>query len=256
MVITEKKSTFVLIHGSWHGGWCWDHTKKHITNRRYPVYAPTLSGCGERFQENEVSFIDLHSHIKDIVEFIKEKNLNNIILVGHSYAGLLLTEVSNALANRIKGLIYLDAYYVEAGKKGMDLWKPEQVEEANRLKDEGYPFGDPLDPEMLGIIDTDLKESIRKRLTPHPLATYETIVEDENFETKLIPRIYIHCTQGPLVPIFEPIKRKIKTLNWPITFFDGPHDMMITQPSELGDFLIEVTEKYLLGGNKQFERKC
>ena len=106
--VDTKRATFVLVHGAWYGGWCWKKVTSRLTSAGHTVYTPTLTGLGERRHlVNEG--IDLDTHIQDIVSMIEFEDLNDIILVGHSYAGFVISGVADKIPGRIRKIVYLDA---------------------------------------------------------------------------------------------------------------------------------------------------
>ena len=116
---TGNSATFVLVHGAWHGGWCWKKVAALLRKEGFVVYAPTLSGLGERSHQLGPE-IDLDVHIQDIVNVLEYEDLHHVILVGHSYAGMVITGVAGKAGNRIDQLVYLDAFLPENGKSLSD----------------------------------------------------------------------------------------------------------------------------------------
>ena len=111
-------TTFVLVHGAWHGGWCYARTAKLLRSQGHDVFTPTLSGVGERVHMNGPG-INLSLHMLDICNVPKYEGLSDIVLCGHSYGGLVITGVADAMPERIRSLVYLDAFVPENGKA---LW--------------------------------------------------------------------------------------------------------------------------------------
>src|ERR1700683_2177449 len=104
-----KPRTFVLVHGAWHGGWCWRRVADRLSAKGHYVVAPTLSGVGER-SHLPPDVINLTTQINDVVGEIKWKDLDNIVLVGHSYGGMVITGVAEQMRDRIAAMVYLDAF--------------------------------------------------------------------------------------------------------------------------------------------------
>ncbi|MBO6783279.1 MAG: alpha/beta fold hydrolase, partial [Alphaproteobacteria bacterium] len=119
-------ATFVLVHGSWHGGWCWRDTAPLLRARGHEVRTPTLTGCGENVHRLDGG-IDLGIHAQDVVNLLFYEDLHDVILVGHSYAGLVVAMAAPGIAERLRSLVYLDAYIVPPGGRGVDLWDDERV---------------------------------------------------------------------------------------------------------------------------------
>ncbi len=105
---TGPKNTYVIVHGSWGGGWDWKHVGQLLTADGNEVYRPTLAGLGEHYHLASTN-IDLDTHIQDVVNVILWENLHNVVLVGHSYGGMIITGVADRVPDRIKRLVYIDA---------------------------------------------------------------------------------------------------------------------------------------------------
>src|SRR5262245_12927354 len=111
--------TYVLVHGAWHGGWCWAKVARLLRDAAQDVYTPTLTGLGERahLARHEV---DLETHIQDVVAVLESEELRGVTLVGHSYAGMVISGVAARVTGRISHLVYLDAFVPESGKCVLD----------------------------------------------------------------------------------------------------------------------------------------
>src|SRR5690606_11511219 len=120
-----SKSTFVLVHGAWHGGWCWSRVAERLRDSGHIVYTPTLTGLGERSHllSHEIT---LQTFVNDVVNVLVWEDLNEVILVGHSFAGLVITGVADVVPERLNRLVYLDAFILESGVSTFDTL-PAQV---------------------------------------------------------------------------------------------------------------------------------
>src|SRR4051812_39309312 len=117
--MAQGKITFVLVHGAWHGGWCWKKVLPFLTSAGYEVFTPTLTGLGERSHLLSPQ-INLDTHIKDIIAVLEYEDLKDVILLGHSYAGMVITGVAVQSGMRLAHLVYLDAVIPENGKSFKD----------------------------------------------------------------------------------------------------------------------------------------
>ena len=115
----RRKSTFVLVHGAWHGGWCWQRVTPLLRAAGHEVYAPTLTGLGER-DHLASRGTSLATHIVDIADTLQMEDLKDVVLVGHSYGGMVITGVADRSRARIRSLVYLDAFVPENGKSLLD----------------------------------------------------------------------------------------------------------------------------------------
>src|SRR5713226_3251144 len=132
-------ATFVLVHGAWHGGWCWKKLAPLLRAAGHEVYTPTLTGLGERAHLLSRS-VNVDTHAQDVLGVLACEDLREVTLVGHSYAGLLLPVIANAAADRLRQLVYLDAAVAASGLALFGRY-PEtraQVAEAVRTAGEGW----------------------------------------------------------------------------------------------------------------------
>ena len=113
-------ATFVLVHGMWHGGWCWQKVTPLLRAAGHDVYTPTLTGLGERRHLRSAE-IDLNTHVQDVVNVFEYEDLRDVILVGHSFGGTLASVIAEKIPDRIAHLVNLDGPLPEAGKALKDL---------------------------------------------------------------------------------------------------------------------------------------
>ena len=108
-------TTFVLVHGAWHGSWCWKRVRQDLQARGHAVFTPTLTGVGER-SHLLARNVDLETHVLDVVNLIAWEDLHDLVLCGHSYGGCVVTGVADRLPERIRALVYLDAFVLDDGE--------------------------------------------------------------------------------------------------------------------------------------------
>jgi pimeloyl-ACP methyl ester carboxylesterase len=235
-------ATFVLVHGSWHGGWCWQKLTPRLVAAGHHVLAPTLTGCGPNVHMVDRG-IDLETHIKDIANLLFYEDLDDVILVGHSYAGMIIGAAAMRTAPRVRALVYLDAYVIESGKTGFDIWSPERLAAARAAMARGEMFREPFEPEFLGITDPKTAAWLRARLTPHPLATYDQPIEDDSSANARLPRLYIACTKGPTAPIFASTVERVRARGWDVDELASGHNAMMLEPEKLAGLLLAFERK-------------
>ncbi|MBV9253581.1 MAG: alpha/beta fold hydrolase, partial [Actinobacteria bacterium] len=117
-------ATFVLVHGAWHGGWCWRKLTPLLRAAGHEVFTPTLTGLGERSHLGHPD-VGLATHVGDVAQVLWYEDLSNVVLVGHSYGGLVIGGVADQAPGRLKHLVYLDAFVPEHGRSMLDLGPPE-----------------------------------------------------------------------------------------------------------------------------------
>jgi pimeloyl-ACP methyl ester carboxylesterase len=231
-------ATFVLVHGTGHGGWCWRSVVPLLRAAGHEVYTPTLTGVGERAHLLAPT-VDLSTHIADVANLLYYEDLSEVALVGHSYAGMVVTGVAGAAPERLSRLIYLDAYIPSAGESWYDLQPPGWADSL-RAELAGSWQRPPGDPVALGVTDPALVGWMQARLTPHPLATYEQRLPEGSPMAAGIPGAYIHCTQGPGAPRFAGFAALAEERGWPVRYLATGHDAMLSAPEQVARLITEL----------------
>ena len=240
---------FVLVHGTGHGGWCWKYVRDILHERGHRVYTPTLTGCGERSHLLHPD-IGLELHITDIVNVLEWEELDNVVLVGHSYAGLVISGVADRAKDRLRHLIYLDAIIPRDGDSLLTARRDISVEEmaANEAQlrriapDGNYIVG--FSAERFGIPPEppDRVEWVERRLTPHPLKSWLDPVNFENGGEDGVPCTFIECT----VPAMPGAGLKVHAQyarehpQWRYVELKTGHDAMVTEPQACADLFLEA----------------
>ena len=242
-------ATFVLVHGAWHGGWCWRDVQALLTARGARVFCPTLTGLGERAHLREpVPSLDMH--IQDIVGVIEAEELDNLVLVGHSYGGMVITGVADRLRNRMRHVVYLDAAVPRNGETFASQAPgstPESVAAAvaqfKSLAPDGVWMG-VFPPVVLGVPPENTKATawLTRRMTPHPLRTWLDPIALANGGSDGLARTYILCT-APVMrgASFAAHAARIKTdPTWRYREIATGHDAMVTEPAKTAALLAEL----------------
>lgn len=230
---------FVLVHGTGHGGWCWQKVAPILRAAGSEVYAQTLTGVSDR--SHLVNYgINLTTHITDITNLLFYEDLSDVVLVGHSYAGMVITGVAAKASERLRQLIYLDAYVPEEGESEMDLWPPEMRAgiEADAHNSDG--LRPPPSTELLGITDREMADWVRERVTPHPLETYTEAVPKAKAGNDTLECAYISCTQGPLTHVFGRFAEKARKDDWIVREIATGHNAMLTAPDKVAKLLLDI----------------
>lgn len=237
--------TFVLVHGSWHGGWCWKDVAKRIRTLGNEVFTPTLSGLGERNHLQKCG-IDLSTHIQDVSNLINFEDLTDVVLVGHSYGGMVITSVASILYEKIARLIYLDAFVPSAGQREFDLLDAgEAIGKKGDFKEDGIWLRPPASLEYLGVAGLKERDWISSRLTVLPLEVYNSPCPSPLNEAKFnaIPRTFIHCANGPSAKRFAPFAEKARTNSWKLFELPTGHDAMLSMPQELAALIVKAASE-------------
>jgi len=228
-------ATFVLVHGAWHGGWCWVRVARLLRDAAHEVYTPTLTGLGERAHLARPE-IDLETHIQDVVNVLEAEELRQVTLVGHSYAGMVITGVAARAAARLSHLVYVDAFVPEAGKAMLDYSSRAQViRESTREGGEGWRVP-PLPPVAFGVTSQRDTEWLTRRLTPQPLQTLEQTLPATGGER--LKRSYVYCAK-PAIGSFDQFAERLRDdRKWSFHELKTGHDAMVTAPGDLARLLL------------------
>ena len=234
-------STYVLVHGGGHGGWCYQPVARLLRAQGHEVYTPTLTGLGERAHLLNPS-IDLDTHIVDVVNVLRYEDLRDVILVGHSYGGMVITGVADRAPARVGHLVYLDAATPEDGESLLDLAglllnaarQHARIENGVELVLD--PGTDPLG--FYGVTDPEQIEWMKERLTPHPWKCFEQKLRLADSDALAqIPRSHIVCTSTLSGRNIEKLKQQSEGRLWDV---DTGHDLMITEPQRVAELLGRV----------------
>ena len=236
----NNKPHFLLIHGAWHGGWVWNEISEILRYQRYSVSTPTLTGLGEK-KHLLSSKITIETFIEDVVNHIIFENLNNIILVGHSFAGSVISGVADRLKDRIQKLIYFDAMILIDGQKPFDITPKETVEQRIEL---AKKFGNNISipapsADAFGVFDIKKSLLLEEKLTPHPLSAFQSKLILKNEVGNGIPLSYIFCTK-PVYKSLESSREVVRKMKWPIFELNAGHNAMLTHPKETLNLLMKI----------------
>ncbi|MDT9664687.1 alpha/beta hydrolase [Rhodococcus qingshengii] len=242
-------SPIVLIAGAWHGGWCWRDVAALLRAAGHEVYTPTLTGVSDRAHLLSPS-TGLDTHIEDITRLIEFHELNDVVLVGHSYAGQVVTGVADRLSQKISQRIYLDAFVGDDGDAAIDLL-PTSVAGHYRDSVEDQGFGWLIPPRSLEVLGVTLAEDLSwltPRLTPHPWKTYTDRL-DLSGSVDTVAASYIECTDW--MRVFRPYAKKAAAAGFVTRELATGHEAMVTAPRELANVLIELVDGCATGATTQ-----
>ena len=235
-------SDFVLVHGAWHGAWCWQRIVTPLWAAGHRAFAVTLTGSGERAHLLAPT-ISLQTHIADVAGVIEAEELRDAIVVGHSYAGLVITGVAARLASTtppaIGRLVYLDAVVPRPG----EAWSSTHSDETRaqrRLAIAATGAIPPPDPAAFGLAGAD-RAWVMRRQTPHPGGVYDEALGFDADRLGGLPRTFIDCTAPALPTIAESRRRVRAEPGWSIAEIATGHDAMVSAPMALLDILLSLT---------------
>jgi pimeloyl-ACP methyl ester carboxylesterase len=234
-------TTFLLVHGAWHGGWSWKKLTPLLRGAGHEVFTPTLTGLGERAHLLSPA-IDLHTHVQDILGVLICEDLTNVILVGHSYGGMLITAVAERVPERLAHLVYLDAFVPQDGQSLFDFLLADQLQsfqEQARTVGDGWRLPPPP-LKVWGITDEEDVRWMSSRVGDHPIKTFMEPVRLSNPDAAALPRTFISCTTHPRPALVATAKRLRSDPAWRYRELVAGHDAMVTEVRQTADLLLEV----------------
>jgi pimeloyl-ACP methyl ester carboxylesterase len=240
-------TNFVLIHGALHGGWCWRPVVQRLEAGGHNVFAPSLTGLGDRVHLLSRS-VNLETHATDVVNLIEAEELDDLVLVGHSYGGMVVTQAADRVAARIRGIVFLDAYVAEDGKSAMDLMTPMRAAGMRKLAEtagQGWLMP-PMSAAAMGVTDPKDQAWVDRRCVPHPLATMTQPARITGAWMGIPRKTYILC-EGQFVrpesnapSPFPAIAARLREApGWRVTTLPCGHDAMVIMPDRVTELLLE-----------------
>lgn len=238
---SAQSLVFVLVHGAWHGGWCWQKVAALLRAQGHTVYTPTLTGLGERSHLISAD-ITLDTFVDDVANLIRWEKLCNVVLVGHSFGGLVISGVADALAKQLRQLIYLDAFILPHGLSTFDTLPADTVQKMRQLASKHTVAAVPAPPaHALGLSAKDELDFIAGRLTPQPLSTYESALNLQNSHIgNHLPCTYISCTSPAFNAVEASKQWAAEQKNWDMQELACGHMAMISAPEALSKLLLEL----------------
>jgi pimeloyl-ACP methyl ester carboxylesterase len=229
-------SVFVLVHGAWHGGWVWQRVAPLLRAAGHEVHTPTLTGVSDRAHLLNPS-VGLGTHVQDVVALLEAFDLTDVVLVGHSYAGQVVTGVADRVPERLRLRVYLDAFVGDDGEAAIDLL-PSTVAGHYRESVAGPGFGwlIPVRPlTVLGVTDEGDLRWLGARLTPHPWLTYTEPLRLRN-NGDVVPAVFVECVDW--MRVFHTHAERAAARGWAVHEVMTGHEAMVTAPEKLADVLL------------------
>jgi pimeloyl-ACP methyl ester carboxylesterase len=238
----DNEQAIVLVHGAWHGGWCYRRVADLLRGDGHRVYTPTLTGLGERSHLLSRS-INLSTHIADITNLIRWEEIQKLILVGHSYGGMVVTGVADAMTDRVSALVYLDAFLPTAGKSFHDILPTEVAEAQVHGARASNGLSVPPIPAAAFNVNEDDRLWVDSLCTPHPLGTLTQPIELTGSHTRIPRKSYVLATKNP-IQLFQGFARSMRN-DRSSTSYELPcgHDVMIDLPKETAAIIEEAAAR-------------
>jgi pimeloyl-ACP methyl ester carboxylesterase len=245
MVSSDRTRTrrLVLVHGAYHGGWCWRRVTQVLASRGVDAYTPTLTGLGQR-RHLLTPETALSTHIEDIVNLFEFEDLDAAVLVGHSYAGMVIAGVAEAIPERIAHLVFLDAMVPRDGEAVFDALPEIRARETDATV-AGRRVGviTPPSPEYFGVERPAEIAWVGGHLTPMPSLCYAERIRLANAAAQEVPRTYLLCAaqpEGVLKAATEAAYERFRGADRGHRELPGPHDIMVTHPEVLAEALLSL----------------
>jgi pimeloyl-ACP methyl ester carboxylesterase len=226
---TISPTTFVLVHGAWHGGWCWQRVVDLLVRQGHTVHAPTLTGLCERSHLLSPD-IDLSTHVADVVNEVLWKDLDRVVLCGHSYGGMVISGAAEQLAERIASIVYLDAFVPEDGQSLYDILGAEQPAL------DAYLVA-PITAEQFNVNEAD-RAWVNSKMTQQPVACFTERLTLSGAAQRVAKKTYIRATVGASPQFQAAFERLSADRSWTTHAVDCGHDVMLDKPAELAELLV------------------
>lgn len=225
-------ATFLFVHGAWHGGWCWKAVEARLRAAGHETHAPTLTGVGERAHLARPD-IDADTHVEDILNVIKWRELKDVILVGHSYGGLIITGVAGRVPEKIRALVYLDAFAPE--ESGLSLFATANPERLAGFEAQLADGGFMISPDLFDAWTDDpaIKAWLKTMCTPQPVECFRKGVTLTGREAEVAHRHYIIAARNRPSAFWGEYERVRARPDWTVDEIAAKHDAMVEDPDGL-----------------------
>jgi pimeloyl-ACP methyl ester carboxylesterase len=232
--------TFLLLHGAMRGAWLWDRMALLLEKNGAKAIPYDLPGHGKRLPE--ATGVNMSAYIDDVLDYIGREDLNDLILVGHSMSGIIISRVAEEAPERIRHLVYLAAVVPQDGEALIDLLTKERQDSLRKFEGKATALFGPLEalrPNYFTDQEGPDKEFYLRQLTPQPLAVFFEKISLKRFYSLSIPRTYIMGLKDKALPA-DLTQRFAKRLGVEPIRIDAGHDMMVVRPEEVAEVLLAL----------------
>ena len=229
---------FILVHGAWHGSWCWERVQHRLEQAGHSGLAADLSYVRAK---NQTGDVDLSTHVSELVEFVEGNAESDIVLCGHSYGGMVISEAACRLQDKIKHLVYLDALLPAPGQSAVDMMSPDMRVAFYEMVTErgGGHLIPPRSAAALGVHDPQDAAWVDAKCAPFPLACFE---EPAGLDGGLpnCPKTYLLARDNCPSVFEQTYKRLANQAGWTRAILPTGHDAMITAPDAVAEYLLAL----------------
>jgi pimeloyl-ACP methyl ester carboxylesterase len=248
-----RMAAYVLVGGGWLGGWCWQRVARLLREEGHDTYPTTLTGLGGRVHLASPQ-VDLETHITDVVNLIEFEDLRDVVLLGHSYAGIVVTGAADRVPDRISQLVYLDTGALPDGTAIIETFPTEARRHIERQVEElgdGWRFPMPPQEELAtfgsleGLDDAGL-EMLRSRAVDQPFGTFTQPLLLKNPAREALPKVGILCSFSleevqAIIASGNPVFREMASPNWRFIELPTGHYPMFSRPDDLAAVLLDLS---------------
>lgn len=231
--------TFVLVHGAWHGGWCWQLLARELRKRGHDVFTPTMTGLGERSHLLSTD-INLDTHIADIVNVFKWEDIKDATLVLHSYAGWPGSGAVEQLTERLRALVYLDAFVPEDGQSNLDMQPADRLKIIHETRDRGEAGRPPPDAATFKIMNPEHERLVAEKMTLQPIGVTFQKIKLTGARDRVPVKAYIRAGRDTNSAFDTFFTRYDADPAWRTWKLDCGHHVMLDMPDGLADILEEL----------------
>lgn len=230
--------TFVLVHGAWHGGWAWRRVADRLEQRGHKVFAPTMTGLGERSHLMSRG-ISLASHITDIVNVMTYERLSDVVLCGHSYAGFVISGVAEDMPAAISSIVFVDGFLPDNGQSCVDVNRPGVKEAVDALAQKGEIAIPARPAEAFGVNEKD-RAWVDALIGPQPIATFTDKIALTGARERIAKKAYVRAKNYDNPAFDQALARCKADKTWRTYELPSGHDVMVDMPDRLTEILLEV----------------
>jgi pimeloyl-ACP methyl ester carboxylesterase len=232
-----SSATFVLVHGAWCGGWCYARVADMLRAKGHKVFAPTLTGQGER-SHLLTGTVNLSTHVADVLGVLRYEGLSGVVLAGHSYGGMVITGVADRVPEIIGSLVYLDAFIPEDGQSLFDINIPANVQ--RYIANAGDLGGLAIPPPPATYFNVNAEDAARvdALATPFPIGCFSERLKLTGRHRDIGKRTYVYATERPSPSAFKPIYERLKDdPAWTAHALACGHHVMLDMPEKTAAIL-------------------
>lgn len=230
--------TFVLVHGAWHGGWCWCRVAERLRRDGHAVFTPTLTGLGERSHLLSAD-IDLETHIADVVNVIKWERLNDVVLCGHSYGGFVISGVAEQIGSAIRSIVFLDAFVPSDGDSIQDLVGDAIRDGVRSAAERGSVGVPPRSAETFGVNEAD-RAWVDSLCVRQPIRTFTSPIALKGARERISRKTYIRGKGYNNHAFDRAFAAAQSDATWRCYQLPCGHDAMIDMPDRLSEILLQA----------------